>query len=177
MRAGTGVAAIEGAAVIRPLRPTDVDRLRTILVSTAVFSDEEIIVALELMESYLSRPDQEDYDIRVAETEEGIVAGYVCFGPTPLTRGTFDLYWIAVDPAAHQKGIGSSLQSIVETEVEKRGGRLIVAQTSSLPRYEKARNFYYRHRYDMVACIKDYYKEGDDLVMFGKYVPQSQEHR
>ena len=38
-----------------------------------------------------------DYEFTGAFEDERLL-GYACTGPTPATEGTFDLYWLAVDP-------------------------------------------------------------------------------
>jgi len=156
---------------IRPLRESDREPIRLLLVATDVFSDEEVAVALELIDAVLHTPDQRDYIIRTAE-DDGNVVGYYCIGPTPMTRGTYDLYWIAVSPEVHDRGIGRQLLEHAEREISASGGRLVIAETSSQPKYEHTRIFYVKNAYEEVARIKDYYKENDDLVVFGKYVSQ-----
>ncbi|MFI5252660.1 MAG: GNAT family N-acetyltransferase [Bacteroidota bacterium] len=161
---------------IRKLREEDVPRLENILRLTGVFTEEEISVALELMDIFLHDPGQDDYDIYSSLDENGEAQGYVCIGPTPMTNGTYDLYWIAVDPRRHHRGIGKQLQLFTEELVRSRGGRLIIAETSSMPKYENTRKFYLSLNYTEAARIKDYYKIGDDLVVYGKYVSQFKEH-
>ena len=68
--------------------------------------------------------------------------GYACFGPHPLTQGTYDLYWIVVDPVAQGHGIGHALLAGVEAEVLARGGRLLLVETSSTSAYASARRLY-----------------------------------
>jgi GNAT superfamily N-acetyltransferase len=155
--------------VIRHLSHEDRGPLRDLVEATGVFTEEEVVIALELIDAVLSVPGQTDYIIRVCE-EEGKVAGYYCVGPTPATEGTFDLYWVAVDPALHGKGIGRALDEHACDLVRGMSGRLIIAETSSLPRYSRTRDFYVRRGYGELAKIVDYYRPGDDLVVYGKYL-------
>lgn len=138
-----------------------------------VFTDEEVDVAIELVDYVLNNQHQKDYQIQTATSENKEVLGYYCIGPTPLTAGTFDLYWIAVKPAVNNRGIGKQLLSHAEVLIESQGGRLVIAETSSQPKYERTRKFYLNNRYNELARIKDYYKIDDDLVIYGKYVSQS----
>ena len=158
--------------MIRPLRPGDREPLRLLLRGTEVFTEEEIGIAMELIDAVLENPSHKDYLIRVGE-EDDTVRGYYCVGPTPGTAATFDLYWIAVDPAMHGKGIGKVLEAHAVATVRERGGRLIVAETSSQPKYAATRGFYLRCGYAEVARIKEYYRPGDDLVVYGKYLAHS----
>jgi len=153
---------------IRELRPPDRGAIRDMLVRTGVFTAEEVIIALELVDAVLEKEDQTDYVIRVCE-EEGSVAGYYCIGPTPATEGTFDLYWIAVTPGRQGRGIGGFLNADAEAYIRAHGGRLIIVETSSRPLYEPTRAFYCRRGYAELSRIKDYYRPGDDLVVYGKY--------
>ena len=160
---------------IRKLQRQDVPVLESILRRTGVFREEEISVALELMEIFLTDPAQHDYEIFSAVEGDGPPQGYVCVGPTPMTEGTYDLYWIAVDPDRHHRGIGKQLQEFTESLVAQRGGRLIIAETSSRQEYSATRKFYHSLRYAELARIPRYYSETDDLLIFGKYLSHSQE--
>jgi len=155
--------------MIRKFVAQDLDPVRDILVKSAVFSTEEIVVALEVIEVYLRDPKQQDYDLYTAIDDQERIVGYLCIGPTPISNGTFDLYWIVVHPESHGKGIGRELLKFAEGLVKSRRGRLVVAETSSLPRYEEARRFYEANHYNVLALIKEYYNVGDDLVIYGKY--------
>ena len=157
---------------IRKLVREDVPALEEILNATGVFTPEEVDVALELMGIFLNQPGQKDYDIHVAVDADGSRLGYFWIGPTPVTEGTFDLYWIAVDPRRHNRGIGKELQRFMEDVVRKQGGRLLVAETSGRPQYESTRKFYIATGYEEVSRIRDYYRPGDDLVVYGKYLSQ-----
>jgi ribosomal protein S18 acetylase RimI-like enzyme len=155
--------------MIRKFVARDLDAVRDILVKSEVFSAEEITVALEVIEIYLENPKQQDYDLYTAVDDQERIVGYLCIGPAPISLGTFDLYWIAVHPDSQGKGIGRELLVFAEGLVKSRGGRLVVAETSSLPRYEKARRFYESNHYNVLARIKEYYNVGDDLIIYGKY--------
>jgi ribosomal protein S18 acetylase RimI-like enzyme len=155
------------ATVIRPMTPADKPLILAAIKDTGMFSDAEHDVALELIDIFLHKKDQKDYIIHVAEYA-GAPVGYVCFGPTPATEGTYDLYWIAVSPKLHNKGIGRKLLAFTETEVAKRGGRMLIIETSSQERYAPTQGFYLRNGYTIEARIKDFYKAGDDRLIFTK---------
>ena len=161
--------------LIRKLQQEDKEQIRTILEGTVVFTKEEIDVAVELMEIFLEDQDQHDYDMYTAVEQENDVLGFVCMGATPLTEGTFDLYWIAVKSSHHHRGIGKQLLEHAEGVVRSNGGRLLIAETSSQPKYDNTRSFYIKNHYQEVARIKNYYKQDDDLVIYGKYLSQPQE--
>lgn len=153
---------------LRPLRSSDVEPLRQLLIETDVFNSEEIDIALELIHAVLDNPEHKDYIIRVYD--DGNVLGYYCVGPTPATASTYDLYWIATKPSVHGKGVGRVLNAHAEELIRSRGGMLVIAETSSTPRYDTTRSFYVKAGYEEVARIRDYYRAGDSLVVYGKYL-------
>lgn len=155
--------------MLRPMVKADRQPVLDLIRATGFFTPEEVQVAEELIDIYLKQPEQRDYFIVVVENEQGRVAGYMTYGPTPLTEGTWDLYWIAVSPSDQGKGYGQQLVRWLEEEVKKRNGRLILIETSSQPKYEPTRKFYEKLGYTEVARIPDFYRPGDDRVIFGKY--------
>lgn len=165
LRKNTPEAAVE----IRALLGKDREPLRALLIETDVFTPDEVEIALELIDAVLNHPGQKDYIIHCCEAN-GEVVGYYCIGPTPATNGTFDLYWIAVKPTTQGMGIGGMLNKHAEAIVRSMGGRLLIAETSSQPKYKKTRGFYLTHGYSELARIQDYYRLGDDLVVYGKYL-------
>lgn len=151
----------------RPLEARDRAPIEAIIRSVGNFSSEEIEVALELIDEALAADESNDYLCWVVEDESG-VRGYVCVGPTPLTDGTFDLYWIAVDPTAQGRGYGKALTRLAEEEARARGGRLLLIETASQETYAPTVRFYERAGYALVSRIPDFYKEGDDKLTFAK---------
>ena len=104
------------------------------------------------------------YYIYIAE-HDGEIAGYVCYGNTPLTEATWDLYWIAVANNKQGYGIGRSLMKHAEDDIKRMHGRLVMVETSGKPEYNKTRQFYEKLNYQKVCQIPDYYAPGDDLVL------------
>lgn len=155
--------------MLRPMVKADRQPVLDLIRATGFFTPEEFKVAEELIDIYLNQPEQRDYFIVVVENEQGRVTGYMTYGPTPLTEGTWDLYWIAVSPSDQGKGYGQQLVRWLEEEVKKRNGRLILIETSSQPKYEPTRKFYEKLGYTEVARVPDFYRPGDDRVIFGKY--------
>ena len=155
--------------LIRKLMSNDRDKIINILYRTSHFSDEEIKVATELIDIYLGDREQKDYIIYVYESD-GAVAGYICYGKRQLTEWTYDLYWIAVDPDIQGKGIGSRLVNHMENDLKSRGGRIVLVETSGRKEYENERMFYSKNGYEVQTVIRDFYRSGDDLYVFRKYI-------
>ena len=130
---------------------------------------------MELIDAVLHNPASRDYIIYTAEGGGGGVEGYYCIGPTPMTAGTWDLYWIAVDPACSGSGVGKALLRHCEELAASKGATLMIAETSSKPSYDGTNRFYLRNGYGEVTRIGKYYAPGDDLVVYGKYFSQTTE--
>jgi len=158
------------APALRELRATDRAPIAAILHATGAFTDEEVGVALELVDEGLVDATTADaYRFVVAELD-GRVVGYACFGLTPLTDGVFDVYWIAVDPACQGRGVGKALLRAVEAEVTRRHGRTILIETGGKPSYAATRTFYDRAGYREIARIPDFFRIGDDKVVYARRV-------
>ena len=157
------------AVNLRPMGPGDRAAVERIVSEVAVFSAGEVETALELMDEWLEDGEGSGYFTYVLEeTEPPAVRGYVCFGPTPLTESTWDLYWVAVDPAAQGRGYGQMLLGLAESEVRRQGGRLLLIETASQEAYGATVRFYERAGYELVSRIRDFYRPGDDKLTFAK---------
>jgi ribosomal protein S18 acetylase RimI-like enzyme len=148
-------------------KTADVPALRRLVASAGVFHAEERAVALELLEARLAHGAKSGYSFLFAE-RRGELLGYAAWGNAPLTRRTFDLYWIVVAPAAQGQGIGRALLKAVERAVGARGGGSLYIETSSRKAYRRTRRFYRDAGYDEIARLRDYYAPGDHKVMFCK---------
>jgi ribosomal protein S18 acetylase RimI-like enzyme len=157
---------------IRPLYEKDVERVREILTATQMFRNDEIGVAVDVVEEYLDEPETSDYWTYVAVDDTDKAIGFTIVGPNPMTIGTYDLYWIAVDMDLQRKGTGTKLLGFAEKKVIEHGGRLLIAETSSRPTYLRTRNFYKQNGYSELAQIRDFYDVGDDLITYGKYLKE-----
>lgn len=176
---GTGIVLGEVSAADRP-------RVAEILRGARVFSREEIAVALELFDegvdergmrkkeegipqsSFLVPHSSSDYLFLGAFTPEEVLVGYACWGPTPATDRTWDLYWIAVDTALQGAGIGTILLEEVERRLVGHHARMLIAETSSRSDYAPTRGFYERRGYTEAARVRDFYAPGDDRIIFVK---------
>jgi ribosomal protein S18 acetylase RimI-like enzyme len=138
-----------------------------ILRSTPEFKSYEVAVAEEVIDCYLSDPRGSGYTVMVAGDGAGI-AGYICYGPTPCTDGTWDIYWEAVGGEKRGRGIGTALTEAAEAAIRKARGRMIIIETSSTPLYENTRRFYLKQGYEIVGRIPDFYAPGDDRLILQK---------
>ena len=154
-------------AGIRPMVEQDKSALMRILSATPEFKPAEVGVAEEVINSYLQQPSS--YRISVAEMAAED-AGYICYGQTPMTESTWDIYWLVVAHSKRGQGIGGALLQSAEDDIQKAGGRLIIIETSSQPGYEKTRRFYTDHGYEFICRIVDFYAPGDDKITLQKHL-------
>ncbi len=155
---------------IRPVIPADRPAIEKMVVTSGKFNAAEVATAVELVDEALEKGEDSGYYFAVLEEDgdQPSVHGYACYGPTPLTQGVYDLYWIVVDPAAQKKGYGRRLLEYVEKDVVVRGGRMLLIETSSQESYGGTVRFYHRAGYELVARIKNFYRIGDDKLIFSK---------
>jgi GNAT superfamily N-acetyltransferase len=124
------------------------------------FTEKEIGVCLEIADLVLEKPSQSDYDFVVALDPDP--AGFVVWGPNACAEGVTTLYWIV----SAKKGVGTELIGHMESRVG--GSRMCVLETSGKPGYDRQRRFYEKLGFRVVARVHDYYRPGDDLVMYRK---------
>jgi ribosomal protein S18 acetylase RimI-like enzyme len=168
---------------IGAMTPKDRPRVREILEATRLFRAEEVDVAIELFDSVfgssigvdaatpvitLNPPATSDYFFLGAFTPEEELAGFACYGPTPGTDRTYDLYWIAVDPAVQGSGSGTILLNEVERRLKGLNARMLVVETSSRSDYGNTRGFYLQRGYVEAARARDFYAPADDRITYTK---------
>jgi ribosomal protein S18 acetylase RimI-like enzyme len=178
------------------LRAGDRAAVARLLAETGVFRPAEIDVALELVDEGVAAQraggaasdaagdadggmnvTDYEYELTAARTADGALAGYACWGPTPGTDRTWDLYWLAADPALRGRGVGAFLLEEVERRLRAARARLVVVETPSRPEYDPARRRYGASGYAEAARLRDYYAPGDDRIIFTKRLGARGEER
>jgi len=149
-------------------KPADGARLLELARKIDLFVPEDFDVIEELWTDFATNENgASHYHFIVAKQADDFL-GFACYGQRPLTKGTFDLYWIVVAQDQQGHGIGKALIHTVEERVRTGGGRLLIAETEGKPSYEPTRHFYLAAGYELEACIRDFYWVGNDLVIFTK---------
>jgi len=156
---------------IRGVRREDVDGILGLARRTGAFTSEEVAVVRELVEVELNNSQQRGYHSLVTEAD-GHIVGFACYGPTPMTDGTYDLYWIFVHPSYERRSIGSAMLAEVEQAVRSVRGRMLVVDTSSTRRYLPARRFYRNHGFRKTGEVEDFYRVGDSRLIYVKQLVQ-----
>jgi ribosomal protein S18 acetylase RimI-like enzyme len=149
--------------IVRDLRAEDRAAVEDALSTCGAFSAEEVRVALEMVDGGLNG----DYSLLAVE-QDGQVRGYACAGRAHLTAGSWYLYWICVHRQAQGAGLGRILQARVEDLVRALGGDRLILETSGRADYERSRRFYRTAGFTEAGRIPDFYKPGDDCLVYCK---------
>lgn len=150
-------------------RVDDLQALITLSEATGFFDAEEVQTVGEMLAEYLGTPESEEYLWLVYRESPGsLPIGFVCYGPASFTDGTYELYWIAVDPEFQAKKIGTALLKHVEEDLRRRRARHLYLETSDREQYEPTRTFYERRGYERAAHLPDFYHIGDGKVIYRK---------
>jgi ribosomal protein S18 acetylase RimI-like enzyme len=147
--------------------PKDPARIKEIVSSTGFFRDDEIRIAVELVDEWLSKGEASGYEFLFAEVNGETVA-YSCYGLIPCTLHSYDLYWIATHKNFMNKGIGRELLRETENAIWKAGGTGIYVETSSKGQYAPTRAFYENNGYILRVQYEDFYDRGDDKCVYIK---------
>jgi ribosomal protein S18 acetylase RimI-like enzyme len=153
--------------MIRPTKPEDTPALLALTEGTGVFKPHEIEALDEVLSDYHTANHLEGH-VAVTYERNGEVLGYAYYAPAAMTDRSWYLYWIAVTRKTQARGIGGHLLKHAEDEIRKRNGRVLFIETSSLPHYDKTRAFYQKQGYEVTGVLRDYYSDGDDMVVFRK---------
>jgi ribosomal protein S18 acetylase RimI-like enzyme len=151
---------------VQPVEPRHQGALAALLPRIKSFTPDEVACALEVF-GRAAESGNREYVGLVAVADASVV-GVIAYGQTPMTDGTYDMYWIACDPQRQRGGIGTALLLAMEADLRRRGARLVRVETSGTPVYQPTRAFYERFQYRETARLADFYRPGDDLVIFTK---------
>lgn len=100
--------------------------------------------------------------------DDGEPVGVAYCAPEPVTSGTWNLLMLWMRADRHGRGHGAALVEQIQTEIERRGARLLIVDTSALPAFAAARSFYSRCGFTHEATIRNFFADGDDKVILTK---------
>lgn len=152
---------------IRRTKAGDRDPILDFLRATGFFHDGELLVAKEVLDEAIKGGAKGHYQ-SFSLLEDGFPVGWICYGPTPCTIGTYDVYWIGVAPNRQGKGYGRALLQFAEKRLKRLKARLIVIETSGRSTYDSTRGFYLGTGYREAARVTDFYAPGDPRVIYTK---------
>ncbi len=152
--------------VVRPIIPEDREQLVQVVRKQRNFLACEVDVAIEVIDETYNP--LEDYQTLAAVDEKSQILGFVSFGPIPMTVNRYDMYWIAVDPDSGRHGAGTLLLQAMENQLKQAGSGHIYIETSTTEGYLPARKFYEKNAYELVSQMQDFYRDGDDRLIYRK---------
>ena len=148
---------------IRKADKNDVEGLKDIL-NIIELSPAEMLD--ELMLEYFNNAETEDIWFTAIVGEKPCAIGYCA--PEKLTDSTYNLYAIGVQNDLQGKGVGKKMMTFIEDYLKSKGKRVLIVDTSSMPEFDLTREFYLKIGYTKEATIRDFWKEGDDKIVFWK---------
>lgn len=149
--------------IIRPVTTADVDELKKVLDSCELFPSEYLD---EMISDYFNNAETEDHWFTFLIDEKPVAIGYCV--PEKLTEGTYNLLAIGVSQNAQRKGVASAMMEYIEQQLKQKNGRLLLVETSSDEAQIAARKLYQKIGYKQVAVIDDFWKDGEDKIVFLK---------
>ncbi len=157
----------QGLVFIRRTSPQDRDEILTLVEETDFFRPDEVDIAREVLDEAIRQGEGGHYQSFTA-VESNQVSGWICFGETPCTLGTYDIYWIAVRTDKQSTGLGTRLMQFAEDEIRSRKGRLMVIETSGQQKYFSSQQFYLKKGFYEACRLRDFYAPGDDKIVYLK---------
>jgi GNAT superfamily N-acetyltransferase len=148
---------------IRKVVPEDIDALKEVIDTSGLFPSA---LLEEMMRDYFTNPSTKDIWLTGELNNRPMVILYCA--PERLTEGTYNLYLIAVHKNHQGTGIGARMMNYLEALLKANGERILLVETSGLPEFERTRKFYHKCGYNREAVIRDFYREGEDKVVFWK---------
>jgi GNAT superfamily N-acetyltransferase len=170
MREGAAPMEVSRVAArprLRPSEPSESAALVALARDTGVFKPIEIEALAEVLDDFHARERANGHRSVTAWQDERPI-GFAYWAPAEMTDRTWVLWWIAVRRDRQGLGAGAELLHACESDVRAAGGRLLLIETSSLPGYEPSRRFYAKHGYEAPSVVRDFYADGDDLLVYRK---------
>jgi ribosomal protein S18 acetylase RimI-like enzyme len=148
---------------IRPVTKSDIDGLKNVADSSGVFPSEYLD---EMISDYFNNPNTQDIWFAYFDDNKPVAIGYCV--PEKFTDGTYNLLAIGVSEDFQRKGIASQMMKYIEHLLKHKSGRILIVETSSDDAQIGARNFYPKIGYTQVGVLKDFWKDGEDKIVFWK---------
>ncbi|TAD96343.1 MAG: GNAT family N-acetyltransferase [Bacteroidetes bacterium] len=148
---------------VRKVNPQDLEALKIVIDTNELFPSE---LLEDMMKDYFNNPDTQDIWLTTEFNDIPIAVAYCA--PEKLTEGTYNLYLIAIHKNHQGKGIGTAIMNNVENLLKTKNVRVLLVETSGLAEFELTRKFYDQCNYHREALIRDFYREGEDKIVFWK---------
>ncbi|KAL3920653.1 MAG: hypothetical protein SGILL_003152 [Bacillariaceae sp.] len=150
---------------IRDATSNDLANLKQVIDSSELFPSEMLD---DMIAGYLAGT--EDCLWLTADDDNDDTQTLIAYcAPEKMTEGTWNLYLIAVHKNKQGTGIGTqALQHLQEQLVAKKQARVLLVETSGLDEFAQTRKFYLKNGFVEEARIRDFYKQGENKVVYWK---------
>ena len=148
---------------IRAVTQSDVEGLKKVVDSSELFPSEYLD---EMISDYFNNEGTKDIWFTYIDDDRPLAIGYCV--PEKLTDGTYNLLAIGVSQEYQRRGVASEMMKYIEGLLKHKDGRLLIVESSSYEAQMGARKFYQNIGYIQAAVIKDFWKDGEDKVVFWK---------
>lgn len=149
--------------IIREAMPSDIPAMKSIIDSTELFPSEMLAA---MMAPFLNG--NEAGEVWLVLEHAGSQIGLAYCAPERMTEGTKNLLLIAIHKHSQGRGYGTAILARLEDVLRGQSSRVLLVETSGLPAYEATRRFYRNSGFAEEARIRDFYKAGEDKVVFWK---------
>jgi GNAT superfamily N-acetyltransferase len=153
--------------MIRKTIAADAEALIAIVEDSGQFDVDGIAHVKGTLEHYLSG---ESDDIWLTADDSEPVGVAYC-APEAMTDGTWNLLMLWTRKDRGGQGYGQALVEKVEFDAIARGARLLIVETSGLPGFETAHEFYGKSGFKQEARIRNFFAAGDDKLVYTKSLP------
>ena len=157
--------------MIRPATPTDMAALTALADASGLFQPDQLEEVGGMLADYFNNSNSDDdgshFWITDDDTNDGPVGVAYC-APETMTEGTWNLQLIAIRPDRQGQRRGEAMLRYVEHTLTMRGGRILLVETSGAASFERTRAFYRKCGYDEEARIREFYKAGEDKIVYWK---------
>lgn len=157
--------------MIRLTTPDDITDLIVLAEASGLFEPSQTEELVQMLDQHFNGK-TENQDLWFTDDDNGVV-GVAYVAPERMTEGTWNLYLIAIHPEHQRQGRGIALLRQVEQVLASHGERVLLVETSSLESFEYVRSFYRKSGYEEEARIREFYKAGDDKIIFRKTLLKS----
>ncbi len=148
---------------IRPVIKSDVDEIKKVVDSSGLFPSEYLD---DMISDYFNNAETQDIWFTYIDNDVPTAIGYCV--PEKLTDGTYNLLALGVSAIAQRKGVASEMMKYIEQLLKNKDGRILIVETSSDEAQMGARHFYKQIGYIQEAVIRDFWKDGEDKIVFCK---------
>lgn len=148
---------------IHAIKSDDIEGLKTVCDSSGLFPSEYLD---EMIFDYFNNPETQDIWFTYIDNNRPVAIGYCV--PEKFTDGTYNLLAIGVSQDTQRKGIAREMMNYIEQLIKQKGGRILIVETSTDNAQIAARAFYKNIGYTQEAVIRDFWKDGEDKIVFWK---------